>query len=520
VADKKVALDQIKDWWERLNATQKRNVVLGGAVALGLIALFWVMSQTPTIRLGAGPEPMAQAVDPYALGGGRSNQRAVDALAEEIRAERRANQQMRERLDADLEQTKRVRQDFEEWTRSTGLEGQAAEARRRNARIERQLDELERTLMQADARTQGIEPFRPGQQQAAVDRPPEPDLAEPGVEPAPPTEVALIESPSERERPEPQTPRPEPADTPDQDVLSQDLFSGVGTSPRQQTATNAAPREAPAPVPSRGQEQRRTGIVINGRTLSSIEQERLEAQARRAEVELAATPQSEQVPARSDQRTPSRRARTTIRDQVPAASILTGVLLHGLDAPTGTGARGQPVPVLIRIKDLAILPNLHAADLEDCHAIGEAFGSMSEERAFGRMLDLVCTRRDGEIIHASMQGYIVGPDGKVGIRGPVVQRNGALLARSMVAGALSGFGQAVGGRRGGGVTISTSGQRVEDSLGDVAEEGAARGIGTAMENIANYYQRLAESIFAVIEVNSETPVDIVLTAPLDVGEKP
>ena len=42
---------------------------------------------------------------------------------------------------------------------------------------------------------------------------------------------------------------------------------------------------------------------------------------------------------------------------IPAGTILRGVLLNGLDAPTGQGARSQPTPALVRIKHEAILPN-------------------------------------------------------------------------------------------------------------------------------------------------------------------
>jgi conjugal transfer pilus assembly protein TraB len=52
------------------------------------------------------------------------------------------------------------------------------------------------------------------------------------------------------------------------------------------------------------------------------------------------------------------RAATQRRDAlfIPAGAILSGVLLNGLDAPTGQGARKDPTPALLRIKHDAILP--------------------------------------------------------------------------------------------------------------------------------------------------------------------
>ena len=45
-------------------------------------------------------------------------------------------------------------------------------------------------------------------------------------------------------------------------------------------------------------------------------------------------------------------------------SFMAATLLSGLDAPTSEGAKGNPAPVFIRIKELAVLPNRVKANLK------------------------------------------------------------------------------------------------------------------------------------------------------------
>ncbi len=105
---------------------------------------------------------------------------------------------------------------------------------------------------------------------------------------------------------------------------------------------------------------------------------------------------------------------------IPAGSILTGVLLNGLDAPTGQGARQQPPPALVRIKHDALLPNRFRADVKECFVIVGGFGDLGSERAYLRAETLTCVRTDGGVIEVPLDAYAVGEDGKVGIRGRLV----------------------------------------------------------------------------------------------------
>ena len=64
---------------------------------------------------------------------------------------------------------------------------------------------------------------------------------------------------------------------------------------------------------------------------------------------------------------------------IPAGSILRGVLLSGMDAPTGVQARRDPYPALVRLKHEAILPNRFRSDVRECFVLVAGFGELSSE---------------------------------------------------------------------------------------------------------------------------------------------
>jgi conjugal transfer pilus assembly protein TraB len=201
---------------------------------------------------------------------------------------------------------------------------------------------------------------------------------------------------------------------------------------------------------------------------------------------------------------------------IPAGSILTGVLLNGLDAPTGKKAKKEPMPVLFRIKKEAILPNRFHADLRECFLLAAGFGDLSAERAYFRGETFSCVRQDGGVIEVPMNAYATGEDGKNGVRGRVVSKQGALLAQSMMAGFLRGFSDAFGRNQ---VPVLLTG-----GLGSLAgttpfqsafsaqsmEGGALKGAGYAMERLSHFYMDMAEEIYPVIEVDATRQVNFIV----------
>ena len=191
-------------------------------------------------------------------------------------------------------------------------------------------------------------------------------------------------------------------------------------------------------------------------------------------------------------------------------SFMAATLLSGLDAPTMEGSKGNPIPVLIRVKDLAILPNSVKADLKGCFVIAEGFGDLSTERANLRLVSLSCLSRKGEsVIDQKVKGFIVDQDGKIGLRGKVVAKMGSMIARAALAGFASGVGDAVSQSY---TVQSTSalGTTSSVSSSDIAQYGAATGAASALKEVSKFYLDLAKQTMPVIEIGATRNITIVI----------
>lgn len=200
---------------------------------------------------------------------------------------------------------------------------------------------------------------------------------------------------------------------------------------------------------------------------------------------------------------------------MPAGSIIAGVFLNGLDAPTGNQARTNPFPVTIRIQHEAILPNRYTADIRECFVIVSGYGDLSSERFLGRTEALSCISDDGDAIETSIQGYVVGNDGKAGMRGRLVSKQGALIARSMVAGFMGGAAASLDQATVPSININDSddnGTTVFDSINssELWQGAASKGASNAMERVADFYIDMAENIFPVIEIDAGRQVEIII----------
>nr|WP_297383301.1 TraB/VirB10 family protein [uncultured Roseateles sp.] len=191
-------------------------------------------------------------------------------------------------------------------------------------------------------------------------------------------------------------------------------------------------------------------------------------------------------------------------------SFTRGTLLGGLDAPTGGQSQSNPHPVLIRLSDNSVLPNRFRGEYRDCFVIAAGYGDISSERAYLRTENLSCVRADGAALEVKIQGSVYGEDGKVGMRGRLVTKQGQMLANALLAGVVSGIGQGVSTAS---TTYSTSalGSIATASGADAYRAGIGSGVGKALDRLAQYYIKLAENTFPVIEIDAGREIDVVIT---------
>ncbi len=199
----------------------------------------------------------------------------------------------------------------------------------------------------------------------------------------------------------------------------------------------------------------------------------------------------------------------TIGTYLPV-SFTRGVLLGGLDAPTGGQSQSNPHPVLIRLSDNAVLPNKFRGEYRECFVIAAGYGDIGSERAYLRTENLSCVRDDGSTLEVKIQGSVYGEDGKVGLRGRLVTKQGQMLANALLSGIASGIGQGLSTSS---TDYSTSalGTVAHTSGSDAYRSGLGSGVGRALDRLAQYYIKLAEQTFPVVEIDAGREIDVVIT---------
>lgn len=182
----------------------------------------------------------------------------------------------------------------------------------------------------------------------------------------------------------------------------------------------------------------------------------------------------------------------TLGVYIPSGTMITGTLINGMDAPTGRSAMTNPVPVLVRIDADAILPNRFRVDVDACHALASGYGELSSERVHLRLASFSCVLPDGSVIDMPLEAYATGNDGKAGLRGRLVSKQGQVLAKASIAAVLDGVSRSLG-----------PAQPVAYATGGVSlEAGAVGGASTALDRIAQYYLEQADQIFPVLELDA------------------
>ena len=184
-------------------------------------------------------------------------------------------------------------------------------------------------------------------------------------------------------------------------------------------------------------------------------------------------------------------------------------LLNGVEAPTGGQANGNPVPMLLEIKDPAFLPNRYRSDIKRCMVTANATGDLSSERVLVRLDRMSCITHSRGAIDVRVTGYVTGEDGKTGLKARVVTRSGQAIANALLVGTLSGLGEAVSLAAQDSTTNFAG--TVTNTVNNPWRAGLGNGMQDALDRVADYYLKLADKIFPVLEVDAGRDVDIVIT---------
>ena len=123
-----------------------------------------------------------------------------------------------------------------------------------------------------------------------------------------------------------------------------------------------------------------------------------------------------------------------------------------------------------------------------------------------RLTNISCVRRDRAVIDVPIAGYAVGEDGRAGMRGRLVSKQGQVLAKAVMAGFAEGLSSAFGGQNQN--LFSPAGQDI--NYGSLPEAGAIGGASSALDRVAAYYLSLADQMHPTVEIDSGRRVTLVL----------
>jgi conjugal transfer pilus assembly protein TraB len=206
-----------------------------------------------------------------------------------------------------------------------------------------------------------------------------------------------------------------------------------------------------------------------------------------------------------------------IDNYVPAGSYARAVLTSGVVASTALQSSSQPQPILLRLVDDGHLPRGFDSAMRDNVLIGACYGDLSSERVQCRLETMSWVEKDGVTVEKKVEGWVIGEDGRPGLRGEVVDRSGEAVRDTMIAGMLSGLSGFLKQEATSSVyPVSPFGQ-THAMKGKQALEGAAStGVGNAMDKLAEFSIKRAEQMQPVILIASGRVVDVVFKSGVDI----
>lgn len=195
-------------------------------------------------------------------------------------------------------------------------------------------------------------------------------------------------------------------------------------------------------------------------------------------------------------------------------SFVKAKLVTSIDAPCGGTAQDNPFPILLNVTDQAQLPNSMRTKIKGCFVLAAGYGDVASERAYFRTEKMSCVMKNGDVIDQKVEGYIVGEDGKAGLRGNLVSKAGSKVALALLSGTVGGLAQAFA------QTATTLQQTPIGPTQTVTPSqslgyAGATGVSSGFQQLSQYYINMAEKTFPVIEINDQRNVSIVFTQGIE-----
>ncbi|WP_371222122.1 TraB/VirB10 family protein [Orientia tsutsugamushi] len=213
-----------------------------------------------------------------------------------------------------------------------------------------------------------------------------------------------------------------------------------------------------------------------------------------------------------------------VENYVTSGSSARAVLLTGVVVGTGTNSSSSPEPIVLQLLDTAILYNKYKTDqIKNAILIGSCNGEMSSERAKCRIETLSVVNNQGDIIEKKVEGWLIGEDGRSGIKGIVVDKSSNIASMAALNGVFSSIAKflqskAIKPDMLPTLNLVTGAQQQEFQIGDALQSGAYSGASNAFDKLADFAIKRADSMSPVVLIASGRVIDVVFKEGFDLCE--
>lgn len=185
---------------------------------------------------------------------------------------------------------------------------------------------------------------------------------------------------------------------------------------------------------------------------------------------------------------------------VSAGTVIPVTLLTGHHVPTTSDAKNDPLPVLMKIVDVAEMPNGFTIDLRGCTVIGAARGSASTRRVDIRAESISCIDTGGRAIEQPLLAAAQGPDGQGGIPAKLVTLYGETVKQSFWAGIYGTGAQTLANAANNRSSSNGSAIYSGEYLSSIGNTAVAGGVSKSFDRISEFYLNLAEEARPYLEM--------------------
>ncbi|WP_371220215.1 TraB/VirB10 family protein [Orientia tsutsugamushi] len=212
-----------------------------------------------------------------------------------------------------------------------------------------------------------------------------------------------------------------------------------------------------------------------------------------------------------------------VENYVTSGSSARAVLLTGVVVGTGTNSSSSPEPIVLQLLDTAILYDKYKTDqIKNAILIGSCNGEMSSERAKCRIETLSVVNNQGDIIEKKVEGWLIGEDGRSGIKGIVVDKSSNIASMAALNGVFSSIAKFLQSKAIKPDMLPTlnlvGGQQQEFQIGDALQSGAYAGASNAFDKLADFAIKRADSMSPVVLIASGRVIDVVFKKGFDLCE--